>query len=143
MMKSHQLRHAVLGKINFCFFLKKNGKIFFAEGKHGKIFFAFFLEKIKNGKNMFCRRKKWKHIFVCIFLISDKIKTGFFLPPKLFALFWLGAAPKLWVITCYCSKHWSQKSVFREDAHTATASRYFQILCSPLDFGTLLAPHSL
>ena len=61
MMKSHQLRHAVLGKINFCFFLFfkkiKNGKIFFAEGRHGKITFCFFflIEKIpSNATKVVC-----------------------------------------------------------------------------------------
>jgi len=33
----------------------KNGKIFFAEGKHGKIYFCTFF--------IFKKNKKWKNIF--------------------------------------------------------------------------------
>ena len=108
MMKSHQLRHAVLGKINFCtfFIFKKNKKwknIFCRRKTWKNIFLHFFYFKkenkkwknifcrrktwknifvhfflAKNGKHMFCRRKKWKHIFCACLFISDKIKTGFF-----------------------------------------------------------------
>ena len=75
MMKSHQLRHAVLGKMNFCIFLFlkkiKNGKHFFAEGKHGKIFFCIFFRKNKKWKNIFAEGKHAKNVF-CIFLFLEK-----------------------------------------------------------------------
>ena len=65
-----------LQKENMFFFLHffilkkkiKNGKIFFAEGKHGKIYFCtFLLKKIKNGKIFFAEVKHGKINF-CTFL---------------------------------------------------------------------------
>ena len=81
MMKSHQLRHAILGKIKFCTFFIfkkiKNGKIFFAEGKHGKYIFALFLfsKKIRNGKNFLQKENMEKYIFA-LFLFKKKNKNG-------------------------------------------------------------------
>ena len=51
-------------------------KYFLQKENMEKYICALFLAK--NGKHMFCRRKKWKHIFCACLFISDKIKTGFF-----------------------------------------------------------------